>query len=635
MRFRIERSRQSPATPANPGEPGEATSPATPPSAPTPAPPSLPPDPAAARTLSRPPRPREGLNLWLCLLGCLLAAALVLFINLDHPEVVDHEEAMTLATSVQTHLRFNLPAPGPIFTTESLTPFLGDVAQWRMPPATVWIQTLSFRLLDPAETPMASYVAVARLGSGTMGLLTVAAVFWIGLSLGGLRAASFAALTLITCPAFVIQARLASPPAYYAAWHMLSLAAGLWALRPLRTRPSIARQAIGWSVCGLCMGVAILTAGPGALPSIGLPIVLFVCLCPNRVSHLLGLLAAVLFAGLTVLPWATYAHLQDPQAWPVDWRLWFPSEWLDLKPFMTCVYHRALMLLLGLAPWTLWLVGALAQPFSTSSAGGRLRLFLAWGWFLLATAILLGSASQGWHACLAVAIAVGAVFIGQVFDQYADLAGQGRFARLWRYLRWPQIFLCLVATVVAGLLLVAQPMLIEQGFLAAPVVSPAGWLLAAIGGVVLLGLLVMSAKWSWQEFPAKAMFAWAGWSFALLLLMLAPLARGPLARSSAKQDAAALATIVRDKPVFWLAIQPQQPSRERLSYDKLDPAILFYLGRPLIPLEPAALRQAGDERADFYLLAHAGFIPKPDRMTRVPGFQHEDLALWHFAGGEP
>lgn len=568
----------------------------------------------------------------------------MLFLNLDHAEVYNGEEATTLATSVQTHIRLNLPKPAPLFATESITPYLGDVPRWRVPPGAVWLQLLAFRFLDPAETPLGTYVATARFASATMGLLTVAAVFWVGMSLGGRRVATFAALALVTCPGFLLQARLASPPAYYAAWHMLSLAAGLWALRPLRPHPSIVRQALGWSICGLGMGLAILTAGPGAAVSIVLTVVLFIILCPSRLSHLMGLLAALLLAGLTVLPWATYAHLQDPQAWPVDWRLWFPPEWLELSVFLPGIAHRALLLLLALAPWTLWLVGALIQPFSTSSAGGRLRLFLAWGWFLLAGCILLGSATHGSASCLIVAVAVGAVFIGQLFDQYADLAAQGRFPRLWRVLRWPHVALTVMLTLFAGLLLGAQPWLLAKGFLPYPVVEPSviypsklyspGVLYAAAAGAVLLAILGMSVRWAWQQFPGKAMLAWSFWGLALTLILLSPLTRGPLVRSSGKQEAGTLAALVRDKPIFWLSIQAQSTGRERALYDRLDPTLVFYLDKPLIPLEPGALRQAADERGDLYILTHAGVAPMPERMTRVPAFRHETLWLFHLAGGE-
>ena len=33
-------------------------------------------------------------------------------------------------------------------------------------------------------------------------------------------------------------------------------------------------------------------------------------------------------------------------------------------------------------PWTVWLIGAIVQPFSTSSTGVRTRMFIGWSWFI-------------------------------------------------------------------------------------------------------------------------------------------------------------------------------------------------------------------------------------------------------------
>ena len=93
-------------------------------------------------------------------------------------------------------------------------------------------------------------------------------------------------------PVFIYYARTATPAMIQAGWGMLAIATSLWAIRPLRPMPSTERQFIGWIICGIALGAATLTAGPITLATIVAPIFLLILLCPDRVSHLIGLLAS-------------------------------------------------------------------------------------------------------------------------------------------------------------------------------------------------------------------------------------------------------------------------------------------------------------------------------------------------------
>ncbi len=83
--------------------------------------------------------------------------------------------------------------------------------------------------------------------------------------------------------------------------------------------------------------------------------------------------------------------------------------------------------------------------------------------------------------------------------------------------------------------------------------------------------------------------------------------------------------IVEDKPLFWL-VMPQS-NREA----ELDPGMIFYLNRPLIPLEASNIRQAVDQHAEFFLLAPAG-VPQHGRMTPVTTLDDQHLQLWRAHG---
>ena len=124
------------------------------------------------------------------------------------------------------------------------------------------------------------------------------------------------------------------------------------------------------------------------LGTVGAPIVLILFLCPHRVSHLMGLLAAVLIAVLLTMPWLVYSHEDDPEVFTTWLGGLVPAAKMTIPEFGREIVRRAVILLAALLPWVIWLIGAAVQPMSTSSVGSRLRLFLGLGWFTLVCTIL-------------------------------------------------------------------------------------------------------------------------------------------------------------------------------------------------------------------------------------------------------
>ena len=99
-----------------------------------------------------------------------------------------------------------------------------------------------------------------------------------------------------------------------------------------------------------------------------------------------------------------------------------------------------------------------------------------------------------------------AVLIGQLFTQYAYLAGEGRYARFWRRLRWPHLALLLAVSVGLPIVLHAQPLLI------APFAEAFSWPMALGFGAVLLGVAFLSLRWMLQDHPGQTLAAWAVWT---------------------------------------------------------------------------------------------------------------------------
>jgi hypothetical protein len=320
---------------------------------------------------------------------------------------------------------------------------------------------------------------------------------------------------------------------------MLAIAAGMWAMRPLRPYASVLRQALGWIISGAALGAATLTAGPTAGPAITFPMIVMVLLCPHRVTNLMGLAAAHAIAALVLVPWTLEVHGHNPDIWAVWLSQLYPAD-ASLAALLEQTRHRTLIALVILLPWTIWLIGALGQPFSASSRGDRQRPFIGWGWFL-ATALVLIVLPQPRTIAGETAAAVGSlranvtqmlllipvasVFVGQLFSQYTDLAGEGRYPRIWRMLRWPHLAMLVAGSVTAAALFALQPTLMDRNIVSEPFVSNPGPIFWVGIGVALLAIVAISARWAIKEFPARAVICWSLWAMVLAFVLWIPVSR--------------------------------------------------------------------------------------------------------------
>lgn len=499
--------------------------------------------------MTGPPRRRDRLLAWLVLMLCLGAAVPALVVELQRPAVFDPAERIALHKSIATwnhHAASGAGHQGLVvfqMLKERMIPFVDEAAQLDEPPALTWLHQLAFapQRPQPIASERVDWAKLrGRLVAVVMGLIVIASVYWAGYSLGRLPTATMSALVCATSFSLIFQARIATSSIAYTALAMLSIAAALWAMRPLRPVGSVARQVVGWATCGLALGAATLMAGSPAGPAVTFPLILIILLGPHRLTHLLGLIAAHGIAALLLVPWAAQVHAENPEIW---------AQWIQqLRPadsswqaMFNSTFRRLLVVIVALLPWTLWLVGALALPFTASSVGNRNRLFIGWGWFIVTLTVLLvrpagaGSSSGGiWgdlqHMLpdLLPIVPVAAILIGQQFSQYAELAAAGRYPRLWRILRWPHITTLVLASLGVASLIFIQQALVKQGLLPWTLVSRPAPPLWACLAAVLLGIIVLSVRYTLGEFPVKVVVCWVLWALVLAVVGLIPLARGPV-----------------------------------------------------------------------------------------------------------
>ncbi len=483
-----------------------------------------------------------------------------------------------------------------------------------------WLHLAAFSGSDHA-TPVQDLILRARLVSVAMALLTVAGVYWAGLSIGGVMTGLFAALVCASNPVLIGYGRMASDPIYHGGWVLISIAAAVWAIRPTRPAISLLRQALGWGLCGFTLGIAILTAGPSALLGVGLPVLLILCLCPHRINHAMGLIAALLIGCLVALPWAGYIHGWDPDIW----RYWLnealPASGWDWAALIRTVGQRCVWALLAMLPWTVWLVGAIVQPFSASSTGLRSQLFVGWVWLITTLAMWLVLFRVQHIGDMLILVPPFAVFTGQLFNQYTQLASEGHPPRFWRWLRWPHLTLLGIASIAIPAAWAAQPWLIQRGSLTQPVTNPVYWPIAAGLGITLLLLVAFSAHWSIRNRPRRALVAWSVWMLILAWATILPLAHGPTRDNPIRQEAQRIATLTAQHPIYSL-MATDDPAPQ------LDPVLLLYAGRPIPPISTQQLQLIAQEHGVFFLLHPAGQPQPLPGLKNIIHLPQAQLDLW-------
>jgi 4-amino-4-deoxy-L-arabinose transferase-like glycosyltransferase len=464
---------------------------------------------------------------WMILLALLALSAIPLYSYLSVGSPLNDAQTNSLQITAESWRHRHAMYQGDI-SLESIVPISKGQPQLNQPPGTVWLNQLAFTSLDPLTTTDAQLAYQIRLVTAAFGLLTIAAVFWAGFSVGGLKTASFAALTILACPALILFARAGSPDMPLVALETLSIASAMWALRPLRPAPSLPRQAMGWIICGLALGMAVLTGGLPAMPVILLPIFVISIMCPNRISHLMGLVASIFIAALMVMPWALYVHGQDMYIWE-QWvnRLW-PTSLDSPASFWRAVSDRGLLAGVVVLPWTLWLIGSLVQPFSASSSGVRRRVFIGWVWLLCVLLLVVTGPGGDGLATMLPILPAAAILIGQCLRLFSDLSAEARHARTWRLTRWPHLALFAVASVALPAGMYFQSTLVDLDYLKQPIVAPMAWYFWLGLCASLLLITALSTRFAMRHYPGKAMVCWSLWAVVLMSVILIPLSRGPL-----------------------------------------------------------------------------------------------------------
>ncbi len=535
--------------------------------------------------------------------------------------VTDPHQARTLATAVQTldhHAHAATAADG---LTNTFIPYLNGHQELQDPPGSVWLLVSCFHLLASEGTSTEDLIRIGRYTGFAMTLVAICAVFWIGVSIEGLYAGLCAASICATSWAFVATGRSVTADSFFQGWSTLCIAAALWATRPLRPMPSVTRQAIGWTVCGLTLGAAVLTVGPVGLVGTVLPIAFILMICPYRLGHLLGLLAAALIAALTVFPWVVYVHGQDPTLltlWRESLTPWMVRDGADRD-----LGREMLMLIAVTLPWTLWLLAAAATPFIPSTKGVRLRLILGWIWLLSGGAgVVLWTRVEDVGTATTLVVPL-SIVLAQLFHRLAVLTDEGRFPLWAKVTSWAYQATLAVAS-VAGVVVVSRrvplPGFIDTGWTFEP---PPAWWLAWGWGLMMILPVGLGARWLKKQDFKKAACTWVLWAWMAVTGFLILRSCAPRADDPFEAFVASVVTIAGDRPIYWLRPDPMPPG-----YAPPPARLLLHLRRPLPSVASSLTHQVFEDQDEIYVIGHAAGgrpLHGTEAATKREGV---DLMLW-------
>lgn len=484
------------------------------------------------------PKPRRDVGLaWLVLLGLIVLASVPLLIDLSQPGTWSEREALATAISMETHQR-KTPLTDGQTSLDAWTPVYQGVSRWDLPPGGVWVHQVMYLGSNTNTSPndedqRQALLLRARIGSVLMALLFVAAVYWAGHSIGGVTTGTLSAVAAMTMPLTIGFGRHATADSATLAWSTLSIAGALWAMRPLRASPALTRQAIGWLVCGLALGLAALTAGPRAIPATMLCTIALAMLCPRRIGHIMGLFASIAVGALVIAPWAMHVHDHDPNVW----QIWINELSPDLiqNSLIETLQRAGWRLSLAATAcglWLVWLIPAVSQPFSTSTGKARRKMMLGWSWLIAAATLIAFAPGETRLATSLLAVAPVSVALGLVIQQFHDLSSEGRHARLWLVCRWIACGLMLVLAIglpLLGYLLNNRPDLVTiLPELRQPLLATMHWSYYVGAAIALLLATGLAIRFALGHHPGRTAACLAAWLLIAYSLAVIPIARGPL-----------------------------------------------------------------------------------------------------------
>ena len=504
-----------------------------------------------------PPNPEDKFKVWVLLLLSVFVCIPPLFISLDVPDATRTMEKISLLSSQETWLRQQ--------SGESdawLVPSWNGRDRVNKPPMVVWLNMLAWTGLDVESADPDTLIHRARLLAAALVLVALGATFWAGMSLGDLRVATLGTLIAGTSLLLIRQGRVASYDTHLLAWTAVASAAGFWAMRPLKKINRVPRRVIGWLIAGVALGFAVLTKGPIALVFVVAPLVAAIFISKHRrLSNSLGFFFALCLGLLIAGPWYLYVldRIRDAVG---SLTHEFAAQRTE---FQVPWYYLGLI---GLVfPWSMWLVGALFQPWLRARGEQRRQWLIAWCWFVGIFVVLSIPGAKQQRYIVPILPAFG-ILVAQLWGHHAQLASEGMVDAGVNMLRVPHWVMLILVSVALPVFLIMQPGLVESGTMDQLELADVPWWLAIIVGGVLTGLAVLGMRWHFQWKPSLAALATVVWMLVAGTFVVHRYVRSHHGENPYRAAAEQVATEVNGDLMFYLKMDDNdvEPNEEFLIY---------------------------------------------------------------------
>lgn len=389
----------------------------------------------------------------------LFVCAIPLLVSLGDRDTWHTMENVTLASSTETFLAQHGWHDIPQHDDAWYIPTWRGKPRLNKPPLAVWLNLLAWKDLTPDKTEPRQLMTRARYVSVILALLMIGSIYWLGLSVGnvhtGLLAAVFAGTTLL----LQRQARLASYDIHLSAFVTFAVASAWWAIGPHRPDRifKLWRYLLGWILCGIGLGAAIMSKGPLAYPLLLLPVIW--CIALNRHKwqrNAGGLLIGLLVGTALAFPW--YYHILTTYKGTAGG---LTHEYAAARPEFQPVWYY--VGLLGLIfPWTVLFFGALFQPWGLAIGSRRRQMLYAWGWMALIFVFFSIPAAKQQRYILPIFPALGLMF-GAFWVDHQRITDAGKEDKGLNWIRIPHYVILAITPFVIAALSLGYDYLVKTG----------------------------------------------------------------------------------------------------------------------------------------------------------------------------
>lgn len=569
---------------------------------------------------SEPALPASRRTTLLALLAVLAACAVPLFIELGTRDSTNTMEQLSLLSSQETWHRMHDGEAG-----AWLMPTNNGKARIQKPPLLVWLNLLAWSDLDPSVEAAQlgelhqTLVHRSRLVGASLTLLMIAAIFWLGLTLGDLRLAVLSSLIAGTTIFLQRQGRMATYDIHMTAWVTAAVAAALWAMQPFRPTPTRAVRVAGWSLAGLFTAAALMSKSPLALPLFAAPVMIVIgSMHLNELrqstgvdrrrwrTDLAGLAAAMVICILLVTPWFIFAlrHVSEAEQTLL-------TEYAATREKSISIFYYVGVFVL-VAPWTLWLVGGLVHPFTGARGTERRLRMMAWLWFVLILAVFSLHPEAKKQRYILPIVPAAALLAAQVWcdlDRRAKKERPDLGAVALANAHWVALTL---ASLAAGFMLAEPQRLVDWHWAEELPVAAMSWPLALGIGAMLAALSILGWRRHAQQRTWAAGVITAAWTLVMMTAFWQAHAHAPTHVSQVRHDAQRVSQIIGSDPMRYLLIDENLDSMPEEEFR-------FYTGRIIPPVRLPELHEFAAQGAGAaYVLARDDDSVR--QMLRTAGF---------------